>query len=51
MTAAFLPEVLMHRRIHPLNHGIVQKQHTNDFARIAKEMLLRRRKKEADGQT
>lgn len=51
MTATFLPEVLMHRRIHPLNHGIVQKQHTNDFARIAKEMLLRRRKKEADGQT
>ena len=50
MTSAFLPEVLMHRRIHPLNHGIVQKQHTNDFARIAKEMLLRRRKKEADGQ-
>ena len=51
MTTAFLPEVLMHRRIHPLNHGIVQKQHTNDFARIAKEILLRRRKKEVDGQT
>lgn len=51
MTATFLPEVLMHRRIHPLNHGIVQKQHTNDFARIAKEMLLRRRKKDVDGQT
>ena len=51
MTSTFLPEVLMYRRIHPLNHGIVQKRHTDDFARIAKEMLLRRRKKEADGQT
>jgi glycosyltransferase involved in cell wall biosynthesis len=51
MTLAFLPDILMHRRIHPLNHGIVQKQHTHDFARVVKEMLLRKRKKEADGQT
>ena len=50
MTSIFLPKVLMYRRIHPQNHGIVQKQHTDDFARIVKEMLMRRRKKEADGQ-
>jgi len=50
LTSAFLPEVLMYRRIHPLNHGIVQKQQTEDYARIVKDMLLRRRKKEADGQ-
>jgi glycosyltransferase involved in cell wall biosynthesis len=49
MTSAFLPEILMYRRIHPLNHGIVQKQHNDDYARIVKEMLLRRRKKAADG--
>jgi glycosyltransferase involved in cell wall biosynthesis len=50
LTSAFLPEVLMSRRIHPLNHGIVQKQQNEDYARIAKEMLLRRRKRETDGQ-
>jgi hypothetical protein len=50
MTSAFLPEVLMYRRIHPLNHGIVQKQQKDDYARFVKEMLLRRRRKDADGQ-
>jgi glycosyltransferase involved in cell wall biosynthesis len=49
MISAFLPEVLMYRRIHPLNHGIVQKQQNDDYARIVKEMLLRRRKKEING--
>lgn len=49
MTSAFLPEVLMYRRIHPLNHGILQKRHNDDYARIVKEMLLRRRKKATDG--
>ena len=51
MTSTFLLDVLMCRRIHPLNHGIVQKRQNDDYARIVKEMLLRRRKKEADGQT
>ena len=49
MTSSFLPDVLMYRRIHPLNHGIVQKRQNDDYARIVKDMLLRRRKKEADG--
>lgn len=50
MTATFLPEVLMYRRIHSQNHGIVQKQQTDDYARIVKDMLLRRRRKDTDGQ-
>lgn len=49
MTSFFLPKVLMYRRIHPLNHGIVHKQHQGDYARIVKEMLVRRKKKENDG--
>jgi glycosyltransferase involved in cell wall biosynthesis len=49
MTSAFLPDVLMYRRIHPLNHGIVQKRQADDYVRIVKEMLLRRRKKHSDG--
>jgi glycosyltransferase involved in cell wall biosynthesis len=48
MTSVFLPKVLMYRRIHPNNHSIIQKQYTSDFARIAKEILVRKRKKEAD---
>jgi glycosyltransferase involved in cell wall biosynthesis len=48
MTSAYLPEVLLYRRIHPQNHGIVQKQQKEDYARIVKEMLLRRRKKKID---
>lgn len=50
MSSAFLPEVLIYRRIHPLNHGILHKQQTDDYARIVKDMLLRRRRKDADGQ-
>jgi glycosyltransferase involved in cell wall biosynthesis len=49
MTSTFLPDILMYRRIHPMNHGIVQKQQTDDYARIVKEMLLRRRKKDING--
>jgi glycosyltransferase involved in cell wall biosynthesis len=50
MKPVFLPDVLMNRRIHPLNHGIVQKRQKDDYARIAKELIVRRRKKKADGQ-
>jgi glycosyltransferase involved in cell wall biosynthesis len=50
MTSSILPDVLMHRRIHPLNHGIVEKNQNDDYARIAKDVIMRRRKKEADGQ-
>ena len=50
MTSVCVPEVLMRRRIHPLNHGIVHQRQNEDYARIVKDMLLRRRKKEADGQ-
>jgi hypothetical protein len=41
---------MMHRRIHPLNHGIVEKNQNDDYARIAKEVIIRRRKKKDDGQ-
>ncbi|MGB5219263.1 MAG: glycosyltransferase family A protein, partial [Smithella sp.] len=51
MTSYVLPDVLMYRRIHPLNHGIVEKNQNDDYARIAKDVIMRRRKKEADGQT
>jgi glycosyltransferase involved in cell wall biosynthesis len=50
MKTVVLPDVLMHRRIHPLNHGIVEKNKNDDYARIAKEAILRRRKKNDDGQ-
>jgi glycosyltransferase involved in cell wall biosynthesis len=50
MTSVILPDVMMHRRIHPLNHGIVEKKQNDDYARIAKEAILRRRKKNDDSQ-
>ena len=50
MTSVILPDVMMHRRIHPLNHGIVEKNQNADYTRIAKEAILRRRKKNDDSQ-
>lgn len=48
VTLFVLPDVLMHRRIHPLNHGIVEKHRKDDFVRIAREVIMRRRKKNED---
>ncbi|MFO7570005.1 MAG: glycosyltransferase family A protein [Smithellaceae bacterium] len=48
MKTAILPDVLMCRRIHPLNHGIVNKNQNDDYARIAKEAIIHRRKKKND---
>lgn len=48
LTPSVLQDVLMHRRIHPLNHGIVEKSRKNDYARIARETIMRRREKKDD---
>ncbi len=38
-----LPEVVMKRRIHTTNQGLYKRQHMNDYVRVLKAALDRRR--------
>ncbi len=43
LTASIIQATHMHRRIHPANHGIIEKASTEDYAKIIRDMLLRKR--------